>query len=467
MLRVKASNTEQKFDRNETAAIKRWTVVGIAAIFILLLPQIFVDSQVYARIISIAGICLLLWITEIVPPFVPTLLLLALVPLLLANVNSKYGIASVLSWAADPVMLLFFGGLVLGVATERTGLDKRLMNFAVQRSGNSYGRFLFLLITITAVSSMWISNIAAAALVFACLRSTLVGMDQNDILRRTALIGVALGADLGGIATPIGTGPNAIAIASISPAHPVSFLSWMAFALPLTVGLLVTVYLLLCWRTHGSVHHWTIQNHPATVEEIPVKDAPSLKVFLVILSCTIAAWLLEPFHGIPASIVALGTVVILFASRILRPKDLSRIDWSTLLLIAGGITMGRLLEQSGAVTALTANVPLSELHPVLTLFLLCLTSAALSALMSNTATVVLLIPLAMTLIPSPSTAVLVAIAASFGVPLLISTPPNAMAFGQGGVRFGDMFWPGLIIMILGCVLVTLTGTYVLNLAGIP
>jgi len=463
---VKASNTEEKLDRNETTAIRRWSLVGIAAIFILLLPQIFVDSPTYARIISIAGICLLLWITEVVPPFVPTLLLFALVPLLLANIDTKYGIASVLSWAADPVMLLFFGGLVLGVATERTGLDKRLMNFAVQRPGNSYGRFLFLLITITAVSSMWISNIAAAALVFACLRSTLGGMDQNDILRRTALIGVALGADLGGIATPIGTGPNAIAIASISPAHPVSFLSWMAFALPLTVGLLVTVYLLLRWRTHGSVHHWIIQNHSATVEDIP-KDAPSLKVFLVILSCTIAAWLLEPFHRISAPIVALGSVVILFASRILRPKDLSRIDWSTLLLIAGGITMGRLLEQSGAVTAFTANVPLSELHPVLTLFLLCLTSATLSALMSNTATVVLLIPLAMTLIPSPSTAVLVAIAASFGVPLLISTPPNAMAFGQGGVRFGDMFWPGLIIMILGCALVTLTGTYVLNVAGIP
>ncbi len=98
--------------------------------------------------------------------------------------------------------------------------------------------------------------------------------------------------------------------------------------------------------------------------------------------------------------------------------------------------------------------------------LVCLASAALSAVMSNTATVVMLIPLAQAIIPGPSTAILVAIAASFGMPLVISTPPNAMALGHEGVRFGDLFWPGLIIMILGCLLVAITGKQVLNFVGI-
>jgi solute carrier family 13 (sodium-dependent dicarboxylate transporter), member 2/3/5 len=71
------------------------------------------------------------------------------------------------------------------------------------------------------------------------------------------------------------------------------------------------------------------------------------------------------------------------------------------------------------------------------------------------------------LVPTPSTAILIAVSASFGIPFMISTPPNAMVFGQGGVRFADLFWPGLALMILGCVLVSLTGKFVLNLVGIP
>ena len=102
----------------------------------------------------------------------------------------------------------------------------------------------------------------------------------------------------------------------------------------------------------------------------------------------------------------------------------------------------------------------------MTIFVLCLASAVLSALMSNTATVVMLIPLAAALVPAPSTAILVAVSASFGMTFLISTPPNAIAHGEG-VRSSDLFYPGLVIMLVGCILVSLTGRLVLNFAGIP
>ena len=189
--------------------------------------------------------------------------------------------------------------------------------------------------------------------------------------------------------------------------------------------------------------------------------------FLIVFAGTIVLWLTEPIHKIPAAVVALGSAAFVFLSGILTKEDLRKVDWSTLLLIAGGITLGRLLEQSAFVRDLAANVPFAELNPMLSLFLLCLASAILSALMSNTATAVMLIPLATALIPAPSTAILVAVSASFGVPFLISTPPNAMVFGQGGVRFGDLFWPGLALMILGCLLVSLTGKTALNFVGIP
>ena len=104
---------------------------------------------------------------------------------------------------------------------------------------------------------------------------------------------------------------------------------------------------------------------------------------------------------------------------------------------------------------------------MLALFVLCFTSALLSALMSNTATVVLLIPIASAFMPQPSTAILIAIAASFGMPFVISTPPNAMAHGEGGLRSSDLLVPGLVIMLVGCAVVSVTGRMVLQVAGVP
>lgn len=445
--------------------------MSIVAVLLVLVPQLIIESEIYARIVSIAGVCLLLWISELVPPFVPTFLLWTLVPLFLAPIDGKFSLSNVLSWAADPVMALFFGGFVLGVATERNGLDQRLTRLALRSSGQSFKKFLLFVILITAFLSMWMSNIAAAALVFASLHSVLGKFESDHLLRRILLIGVALGADLGGIATPIGTGPNAIAIASISATQPVSFLSWMTFAFPLTIGMLMTSFLLLSWRVRRHEDAWTISGDDLSVTIADQGDSQSKNCrqicFLVVLIATILLLLSEPLHGIPAAVIALGSAAVLFLSGILGKKDLLRIDWSTLILIAGGITLGRLLEQSALVATLAAHVPFSNLDRTFSLFLLCLASALLSALMSNTATAVLLIPLATALIPAPSTAILIAVSASFGVPFIISTPPNAMAFGQGGVRFSDLFWPGFALMILGCGLVSLTGKFFLNLAGIP
>jgi sodium-dependent dicarboxylate transporter 2/3/5 len=394
--------------------------------------QLLIESTIHARVVSITGICLFLWLGEFVPPFVPTLLLWTLVPLFLAHIDNKYALPKVMSWALDPVMALFFGGFVLGVAAQRNGFDQRLAQFALRSSGSSFKKFLLLVILITAFLSMWMSNIAAAALVLACLHPVIGNFEADHILRRVVLIGIALAADFGGIATPIGTGPNAIAIASISESQTVSFLSWMAFALPLTIGMLAVTYVFLAWRSRRDKGDWNDDHVDSQSlfdrsDELAQNKSTQL-AFLIVFMGTIALWLTEPLHKIPASVVALGSATFVFLSGILKKEDLRKIDWSTLLLIAGGITLGRLLEQSALVNDLASVVPFAHLNTFLTLFLLCLASAILSALMSNTAAVVLLIPIATVLIPAPSTAILIAVSASFGVPFLISTPPNAMVF---------------------------------------
>ena len=137
------------------------------------------------------------------------------------------------------------------------------------------------------------------------------------------------------------------------------------------------------------------------------------------------------------------------------------------MLIAGGIGLGNLLEKSGLVTTAAAAVPWAHVPYTARIFALCFVSATLSALMSNTATVTMLVPLAASLDPAPSTAILIAVAASLGAPFVISTPPNAMVYGEGGVKSGDFLAHGLVLMVLGCLLISLTGPFVLNLMGIP
>jgi sodium-dependent dicarboxylate transporter 2/3/5 len=188
---------------------------------------------------------------------------------------------------------------------------------------------------------------------------------------------------------------------------------------------------------------------------------------IAVFVATVAAWLTEPVHGASAALVALAAPVLLFGSGLLGREDLSRLDWSTLILIAGGIGLGHLLEASGLVAAVAGSVPWAAVPPLGRTLLLCSASAVLAALMSNTAAVTMLIPLAASLDPSPSTAVLIAVSASLGIPFVISTPPNAMVHGEGGVRSTDLLVPGLILMVLGVLLVSTTGPALLRLMGIP
>ncbi len=419
-----------------------------------------IEDPLLARTLIVAVACLTLWLSEAVPPYVPTLVLWALVPLLLQPFGDAFRLASVLGWAADPVLALFLGGFTLSVAASRYGIDARIARIALKLSNGRRLRLLLLVAFATALLSMWMSNIAAAAMMIAALHPLLAYVPKGDPFRRALLVGIALGANFGGIATPIGTGPNAIAIAAISKHQTIIFLHWMMFALPLATGMLMVGLALTGWR-------FRVRGE-ARLPELPQHQSESrgASKVVVIFTLTVLAWLTEPFHGIPSALVSLMTTAVLFGSGLLKPQDISRIDWSTLLLIAGGISLGNLLQQSGVVRAAAASVPWEHVpHPALVL-MLCLASALLSALMSNTATATMLIPLAASLDSSPALAILIAVSASFGIPFVISTPPNAMVYGEGGLKSSDLFSPGLVLMILGCLLVALTGPAVLKLIGV-
>jgi sodium-dependent dicarboxylate transporter 2/3/5 len=433
----------------------------ILIFFCVLASLIWIREPVLRRATIVACVCLTLWLTEAVPPYVPTFVLWALTPLLLFGLGDQFQLTRVLGWSANPVLALFLGGFTLSVAASRYGIDGLIADLAVRVSRGSKLLLLLLTAAATASLSMWMSNIAAAAMMIAALHPLLLKVPSNDPFRRALLLGIALGANFGGIATPIGTGPNAIAIAAVSSNHAITFVEWMLFALPLAFGLLLSGLGILMARFH-------VRGKLGELSNVPVR-APNRggQLVMAVFFLTVAAWLTEPLHGTPSAIVALVTTAVLFGSGLLERDDLRRIDWSTLLLIAGGIGLGTLLEQSGVIRVAGTAMPWQALPHVGRLFILCFASALLAALMSNTAAVTMLIPLAAGIDPAPSTAILIAIAASLGIPFVISTPPNAMIYGEGGITFSDLAIPGLILMLVGCVVVSITGPLVLNLVGIP
>lgn len=450
---------------DKTSIRTSYLVSGLAVAAAGLWPFLFFESQLVCRVLAVAGVCLTLWLFELVPAFVPTLLLWVLIPLTLSPIDSKFSLANTLRSAADPVLGLFFGGFALGVAAERHGISHTLADWAIRRSGRNFARMLVSTMVLTAFASMWISNIAAAALMFGAVRPIIRDMEPTDPLRRTLLVAIAFSANLGGIATPVGTGPNAIAIAHVSNWLPIGFLDWMFFGLPLAAGLILLAFWLLWWKARDSSKTWNGTRHASQAAESTENGGRI--VFLSVMAACVLLWITEPLHRIPAAVVALAAAASLFVLKNLTKSDLAKIDWSTLLLIAGGITLGRLLETSGLIASASTELSLGSLNPSLLIFVLCIVSATLAALMSNTASVAMLIPLAAAFMPQPSTSILIAISASFGMTFVISTPQNAMAHGEGGVRSSDLFYPGIVIMLVGCALVALTGRTVLNLAGIP
>ncbi len=429
------------------------TAVALAGLAVAL------DWGAPARAAIVAALCVLLWLTEWVPVWVPTVILWVATPLLLGPLGDAYRPHRVLAWSADPVLVLFLGGFALAAAIGRQGADRLLVAQTLRLSGGRALPLVALAALATAVLSMWMSNVAAAALMLGAFRPIWEHEAVDGALRRALLLAVALAADVGGIATPIGSGPNGIAMAAVARTHPIDFLQWMVFGVPLAFGLLAAAIALVAVRLR-----------PTGRVALPAPGAAprghGLTRLGVVFGAVIGLWLTEPLHGVPSWMVALGATAALLAVRLLGWRDLLRLDWATLVLIAGGIGLGALLERSGLVAELAARLPLAGAPTVVRLLLLCLTCALLSALMSNTGTASFLIPLAATIDPSPSTAILVAVSASLGVPFVISTPPNAMAVA-GGLRSTDLLGPGLVLMVGGCVLVALTGPWVLRLVGIP
>lgn len=418
--------------------------------------------------LGIVAIAAILWITEAVPLFVTSLLVLALelawLSPALREVPGAQGTTMFLNAFFSDVTLLFLGGFVLSSGLERTALDRRLARAILRRSGGAPARVLLATMITTALLSMWMSNTAACALMLGLASSMLANVPPGDGFRKALLLGIAFSANIGGVATPIGSPPNAIMlrylqIEGVAP----SFGQWLALALPLVVVLLALILVLLVRRFPTQLAAIELDE----AEPPPLGRAQLLVV--VVLGLTIAGWLFGERLSLSAGTVALLPVMVFFGTNLLRTPELRALPWDVLLLIGGGLALGAAIDQSGLAAWVSARVPTGGLTGTELLALAALLALLFSAVMSNTAAANLLAPmmLGLTGVDRAPLFVVTALACSLAMPLPVSTPPNAMAFGfshgpdgRGALAARDMVVPGTLVGVLGLLaLVALATTW--------
>ncbi|SDJ75532.1 solute carrier family 13 (sodium-dependent dicarboxylate transporter), member 2/3/5 [Catalinimonas alkaloidigena] len=395
-----------------------------------------------------------LWISEAIPAFAVGLLVIGLELLLLSfRPNDPTPLAweqFVNPWAS-PVVWLLLGGFCMATAAEQTRLDQRLSAFMVSFLGPKPGMFLLGILLTTAILSMFISNTATAALMMTVIGPFVARLGPHEPFRKALPLGIALSASVGGMGTIIGSPPNAIALGYVqSIGLDISFLDWMLFGVPLGLGLVVLVWAVLRWRYAGALQ--TLPGLPTEAEAAAARHF-SLAQLIVMgtFTVTVGLWLTSAWHGVSVAAISFLPIVVFAVTGILKSEQIRLLPWDTLMLVAGGLSLGVAIRETGLADYLVGALPLDPSGQVaFTILLLGYVTVGLSNIMSNTAAATILIPLGGTLLPEHAlpVAVVISLSASAAVLLPISTPPNAIAYATGWLRQKDFTLLGLVIGLL-------------------
>lgn len=419
---------------------------------LLLLPAPEGLSPAAWRTVAVAGLMAVWWVGEAVPLPVTALLPILLFPLL--------GIAEVKDAAAPfahPIVYLFLGGFLLGAAITGSGLHARLSVAILRLTGTGSRRLIAGFLLAGALPSMWISNTASAIMLLPVAQSLLA--DAPDRLRKALLLAVAYGCSIGGLATLIGTPPNAMLAAFLDRtyAHPLGFGEWLAIGLPVSAILLAVAWLVLTRLAFGQLEALTAEGLPR-----PGPITPHEKRVAAVLLLTAAAWIFRPvlsgfLPGLSDTAIALAAGLALFIvpaggerRALLTWDEARKIRWGILVLFGGGLSLASALSGTGLAGALGAGLAdiVADLPVELAAGLAALIVVFATELASNTASAAAFLPITAELagalgLPLLSMLAPVTLAASCAFMMPVATPPNAIVFGAGGLRVADMARAGL------------------------
>ena len=439
-----------------------WLAVAAVVFLIPFVVEFDGLSPAGHRMFAIFLLAIVLWVAEPIPLF-STAVLIIILEILMISDQALVGLPAeyeprafrdYYAALADPVLLLVLGGFFLAMGSSRFQLDRAMGRLLLRPFGDSPPRIMLGLMLITGGFSMFMSNVATTATMMAVVLPVVAALPNEDRLRVGMVLAIPFAANIGGIGTPVGTPPNAIAIGQLAGSGiSISFGKWMLMALPGVVALIF-----IAW--------WLIRRlFPSDTQTIDLKiegefdRSREARIFYAVFIVTVVLWMTESFHGITSSIVGFVPVVVLLVTGVLKEKDLQSVQWHVLWLIAGGIALGRGIVDSGLDEWVIGLISWESLGATLVIGVFAGAALVLSTVMSNSASANLLIPLGVSLALSGTVDVdplvvgfMIAIGASLAMALPISTPTNAVAYSSGLIKTGDMAKTGILIGVIGLVI---------------
>ncbi|WP_070988168.1 SLC13 family permease [Halofilum ochraceum] len=431
-----------------------------------------------------AGVTVLMatwWVTEALPLPVTALLPVPLLPAL--------GIVDIDAAAApyaNPLVFLFLGGFLLAAGVQQWDLHRRVALAVVSLAGPQPDRLVAGVLGATAVLSMWVSNTATAAMMLP-IALALAGLaadesDQDHARRFTVaiLLAIAFGANIGGIATLVGTPPNALLAGFLADTHgiEIGFGEWMLVGVPVAGILLALAWWLLARR----VFHVGATPLPGVGDYVTAERAAlgRLSAAQRRVACVVGlaalGWLMRPLlsawmpglaltdAGIGVACALLLFVVPAGALRgpaLLDWRGTRGLSWGVLILVGGGLSLGAAIQASGLAEFIAGQLQVTHAWPIpAVVLMIALVTIGLSHVTSNTATTATLLPIAVSLAaaagqPVVTLAAAVALSASCAFMLPVATPPNAIVFASERLRVVDMIQGGAWLVVGSLAVVTL------------
>jgi sodium-dependent dicarboxylate transporter 2/3/5 len=443
------------------AVISFFSCFAVAAGLTLFIKEpTFTDSQVYVLFLLFFAIGL--WLTEAIPAFSVSLFIIAYLVFALGNkhINSApENIAPYAQTLSSSVIWLMLGGFFLSSAMTKTKLDETLFKFTLKISGSKPRSLLIGLMATTMIASMLMSNTATTAMVIAAVTPLITSLGKQSGVAKALLLGVAIAATTGGMGTIIGTPSNAIAAGALENIgiH-IDFIEWMKYGVPLALvltALACVVLMLIYVKDNTSIDLDFLQKK---VEEGPTEVFNMhRKIVIAVILVTVALWLTTSLHGLTVASICAVPLVILTLTGVLEGKDVQQLPWDTLLLVAGGLSLGLAMEQTGLLTFYANKLLVMEVNSYLVIFVLAFATMLFSNIMSNTATSTVMIPLGIAILVALKLEItlIIALAASTAMFLPVSTPPNAIVFSTGLIQQKDFRIGGILIGLAGPVLIIL------------
>ena len=388
------------------------------------------------RVIAIFVFAATMWILEAVPAWTTSLLIIVIMLLTVSNSGISFLIdginrtelisyKDIMATFADQTIMLFLGGFILALVASKSGVDITLARAMLKPFGTRSNVVLLGFMLVTAIFSMFVSNTATAAMMLTFLAPVLKSLPQNEKGRAALALAIPIGANIGGIVTPIGTPP-------------------------------------IAWFLLKRMFKFTSKEIHLNIEGGATKGWRTYVIYIT-LAVTILLWMLEKVTGINSYVVALIPVGVFCATRIIKARDLREIDWAVLWMVAGGFALGVGMDKTGLAKALVSSFSFTDWPVLLVIIGSGIICWLLSTFISNSAAAALMIPILAAVgegmkpmldgYGGVGTLLIgIALSASFAMALPISTPPNAIAYSTGLIKSSQMTTVGIIMGVISIAL---------------